>query len=144
MRFGGSSLTCFQLLRTLQHWIWLTMTINPKKDFAETLPMMPQDSLKRIALDFFNIPPDNQDVSPSSALMPCFPSTDHLSLAIHALSQFENLMYLELGDHIIISPSIFWSADPSPTKFPSWPRSLIHSLMGIHASTISHVKNVVI
>ena len=52
--------------------------------------------------------------------MPCFPTTDHLSLAIHALSQSENLTHLELGDHIVISPSLFWPDDRA-TKFPSWP-----------------------
>ena len=83
------------------------------------MPMIPQGSLKRVALDIFTNPPDNQEVSPSSALMPSFPATDHLSLAIHAISQSENLTHLELGDYIVISPSLFWP--DTQTKQPSWP-----------------------
>lgn len=81
--------------------------------------MIPQGSLKRVALDFFNNPPDNQELNALSALMPSFPTTDHLSLAIHAISQSENLTHLDLGDHIVISPSLFWP--DIQTKQPSWP-----------------------
>lgn len=81
--------------------------------------MIPQSSLKRVALCFFNNPPDNQGLNPLSALMPSFPTTDHLSLAIHAISQSENLTHLDLGENIVISPSLFWP--DTQTKQPSWP-----------------------
>lgn len=81
--------------------------------------MIPRGSLKRIALDWYSNPPDNQEMSQLSALIPSFPTTDHLSLAIHAISQSENLTHLKLGDHIVISPSMFWPDNQS--KRPSWP-----------------------
>ena len=81
--------------------------------------MIPQSSLKRIALDFFNHPPNNQELNPSSALLPSFPTTDHLSLAIHAISQSEHLTHLDLSQNIVISPSLFWPE--TQTKRPSWP-----------------------
>ena len=81
--------------------------------------MIPRGSLKRITLDWYSNPPDNQELSQSSALIPSFPTTDHLSLAIHAISQSENLTRLDLGGCIVISPSLFWP-DPE-TKRPSWP-----------------------
>ena len=82
--------------------------------------MIPQGSLKRIALSFFNNPPNNQDMNPSSVLLPSLPTTDHLSLSIHALSQSEHLTYLDLGGDIVISPSLFWP-DAQPKRPPSWP-----------------------
>ena len=84
--------------------------------------MIPQGSLKRIALGWYNHSPDNQELSHLSALIPSLPTTDHLSLAIHAVSQSETLTHLELGDHIVISPSLFWP--DNQTKRPSWPNLL--------------------
>ena len=84
--------------------------------------MIPQSSLKRIALDWYSPPPDNQELSHLSALIPSFPTTDHLSLAIHAISQSESLTHLELDDYIVISPSVFWP--DTQTKRPSWPSLL--------------------
>ena len=81
--------------------------------------MIPQGSLKRVALDYFNKPPDNHDLNASSALIPSFPTTDSLSLAIHAMSLSERLTHLELGDSIVISPSLFWPN--AQTKQPYWP-----------------------
>ena len=81
--------------------------------------MIPKGSLKQIALDFFNNPLDNQEMNPSSALLPSLPLIDHLSVAIHALSQSEHLTHLDLGGNIVISPSLFWP-DIQP-KRPSWP-----------------------
>lgn len=81
--------------------------------------MIPQGPLKRVAIDFWNKPPNNQELNPISALMPSFPTTDHLSLAIHAISQSENLTHLDLGDEIVISPSLFWPDHEA--KVPSWP-----------------------
>ena len=81
--------------------------------------MIPHGSLKQVALDWYSNPPDNQELNHLSALIPSFPTTDHLSLAIHAISQSENLTHLELGDYIVISPSLFWP--DTQTKRPSWP-----------------------
>ena len=81
--------------------------------------MIPQGSLKRIALDYFNNSPNNHELNASSALIPSFPATDSLSLALHAFSLSEHLTHLELGDSIVISPSLFWPN--APTKEPCWP-----------------------
>ena len=81
--------------------------------------MIPQGSLERVALDWYSHPPDNQELNHLSALIPSLPTIDHLSLAIHAVSQSENLTHLELGDYIVISPSLFWP--DTQTKRPSWP-----------------------
>ena len=81
--------------------------------------MISQGALKRVALDWYSHPPDNQELNHLSALMPSFPTTDHLSHAIHAISQSEHLTHLELGDYIVISPSLFWP--DAQTKRASWP-----------------------
>ena len=81
--------------------------------------MIPQGSLKRIALGFFNLPPNNQDFNPASVLMPSSTTTDQLSLAIHAISQFEHLTHLELAQRIVISPLLFWP--DTQIKPPYWP-----------------------
>ena len=81
--------------------------------------MILQGSLKRVALDWYSKPLDNQELHHLSALIPSFPTTDHLSLAIHAISQSENLTHLELGAYLVISPSLFWP--DTQTKRPSWP-----------------------
>ena len=81
--------------------------------------MIPQGSLKRIALELFNIPPNNHDLNPASALTPSSTRTDHLSLAIHAISQSEHLTHLELNGRIVISPSLFWP--DIQIKPPCWP-----------------------
>lgn len=81
--------------------------------------MIPQGSLNQLALDFLIYPPDNQDLNAMSALIPSFPTTDHLSLALHAISQSEILTHLDLSGHIVISPSLFWP--DTQTKQPSWP-----------------------
>ena len=114
----GRLLEHISSLRTLQHERWLTRSIN-LQDFAEALPMIPQGSLRQVAIDYFNKPPDNQELNASSALIPSLPTSDRLSLSIHAISLSERLTHLELGDSIVISPLLFW---PSvQTKEPSWP-----------------------
>lgn len=59
--------------------------------------------------------------------MPSFPTTDHLSLAIHSLSQSEKLTHLELSGNIVISPSLFWPDTQS--KQPSWPNLVSVSIV---------------
>ncbi len=54
-----------------------------------------------------------------SALIPSGPTNDRLSLALHIISLSENLTHLDLGDDIVISPSLFWP--DNQTKQPSWP-----------------------
>ena len=81
--------------------------------------MIPQGSLKRVALDYSNRPPDNHELNASSALIPSFPTTDSLSLAIHAIYLSENLMHIDLGGSIVISTLLFWPYDQ--TKQPCWP-----------------------
>ena len=81
--------------------------------------MIPQGSLKQLALHISYNPPDNHEMKPLSALLPSFPTTDHLSLAIHSLSQSEKLTHLDLDGGFVISPSLFWP--DTQTKPPSWP-----------------------
>lgn len=81
--------------------------------------MIPQGSLKRVTLNYFNHPPSNHKRYPRSALLPSFPTTDHLSQALQRISRTETLTHLELGGPIVISPSLFWADDQA--KQPSWP-----------------------
>ena len=95
--------------------------------------MIPQGSLKRVALDWYSNAPDNQELTHWSALIPSFPTIDHLSLAINAISQSETLTHLELGDHIVISPSLFWP--DTQTKRPSWPNLVcVNVLFGMNTA----------
>lgn len=71
-------------------------------------------------LTIFNKAPANQHFKLSSALLPSDPSTDHLSLALHALSLSPNLTDLRLAGNIVLSPCFFWPQDPT-TPTPSWP-----------------------
>ena len=81
--------------------------------------MISHGSLKRITLNYFGLAPNNQYINPPSALSPSVPKTDHLSLVIHTMSLSERVTHLDLGDHIVISPSLFWPDTQS--KQPSWP-----------------------
>ena len=81
--------------------------------------MIPQGSLKRISLDLASNPPNNQQLNPSSALISSLTPTDHMSLAIHAISQSEHLTHLDLGENIVISPLVFWPANQTKDSF--WP-----------------------
>ena len=90
-------------------------------DFARSLATLPVQSLKRVKLSFCSFTPRNQHVKISSALLTSAPSVDHLSLALHTLSQSPNLTYLYLGGTIVLSPCFFWPQDHAdPTPF--WPR----------------------
>lgn len=86
--------------------------------------MLPAQSLKRVDLNLFNQDPSNQNFNLSSALPMFAPSTDHLSLALHALSQSPKLTHLSLKGDIVLSPCFFWpdddDNDPS-AKAPFWP-----------------------
>ena len=85
--------------------------------------MIPHGLLKRVSLYHFNNPPNNQDLISSSAIVPSCPPLDHLSLAIHAISQAENLIHLDLGAAIVISPSLFWP--DTQIKPPFWPNLVL-------------------
>ena len=61
-----------------------------------------------------------------SALLPSSPSTDHLSLALHTLSQSPLLTHLDLS--CAISPCFFWPECPSAADSSFWP-SLQHLLV---------------
>ena len=87
--------------------------------FADAFSMIHPNLLKRISLRYFNNPPNNQDLNPSSALVPSYPPIDRLSLGIHVISQAQNMKHLNLGAAIVISPSIFWPE--TQIKPPYWP-----------------------
>ena len=73
-------------------------------------------------MDYSNNIPDNYQLKSSSAPVRSFPTTDYLSLALHAMSQSEKLTHLDLSDGIIISPSLFWP--DTQAKQPYWPNLL--------------------
>ena len=116
-RFGGYIRPCQSLM--IISVCTLADSLSMSIEFAEALPMIPQGSLKRISLDLASNPPNNQQLNPSSALISSLTPTDHMSLAIHAISQSEHLTHLDLGENIVISPSLFWPANQ--TKDPFWP-----------------------
>lgn len=89
-------------------------------DFAESLATLPLQSLKRVDLTIFNRAPHNQYFKLPSALLPSAPSTDHLSLSLHALSLSPNLTHLRLRGEIVLSPCFFWPQNPTTTT-PIWP-----------------------
>ncbi|OWP00746.1 hypothetical protein B2J93_8437 [Marssonina coronariae] len=62
----------------------------------------------------------NHDFTVATALHPSSP-IDHLSVAIHHLSQAPNLTTLTLSGGIVISPALFWPSDPGQT-LPFWPK----------------------
>lgn len=97
--------------------------MTAETEFAQSLATLPAQSLKRVDLTLFNQDPSNQNFILPSALMPFNPPTDHLSLALHALSQSPNLTDLSLKGDIVLSPCFFWpdNYDPS-TIAPFWPR----------------------
>ena len=118
-RFGGLISPGFRIDRHLRSLSLTDKICSNLIEFAEALSMIPRGSLKRVVLGFYNRPPNDQELNPARALTLWFPTTDHLSLAIHQLSRTETLTHLELWNHIVISPSLFWpehQAEP-----PSWP-----------------------
>lgn len=64
--------------------------------------------------------PEDRNLKVPSALLPSAPSTDHLSLALHALSLSPNLTHLNLGGNVVLSPCFYWPQDLT-TSTPYWP-----------------------
>lgn len=75
-----------------------------------------------VSLTLFNQDPSNQSFILPSALPQFAPTTDHLSLALHTLSQSPNLTRFSLKGDIVLSPCFFWPDDDPPTVTPFWPR----------------------
>lgn len=69
---------------------------------------MPLHNLRSLILHLFNDWPSNHYFPFQSALLPSSPRTDHISLALHHLSQSPNLTNLELKGNVVLSPSILW------------------------------------
>ncbi|KAL8663215.1 MAG: hypothetical protein Q9202_004061 [Teloschistes flavicans] len=99
---------------------------------AMALPTISSPSLRKFALSFYQVDPQNQYSSPPSALLPTEPSTDHLSRALYALSQSPTLNSFILN-HIVISPELYWPAN-SPSTPPAWP-NIHHHHVGFDLST---------
>lgn len=94
---------------------------NCRVDFAQSLATLSLQFLKIVRLTIFNKAPANQHFKLSSALLPSDPLTDHLSLALHALSLSPNLTHLTLAGNIVLSPCFFWPQGPTTTTTPFWP-----------------------
>lgn len=69
---------------------------------------MPLHNLRSLTLHLFNDWPVNHYFLLQNALLPSSPRTDHISLALHHLSQSPNLTNLMLIGDIVLSPSILW------------------------------------
>lgn len=93
-------------------------------EFAQSLTTLPSQPLKRVDLALYNLKPFNQSFQLPSALPVFAPSTDHISLALHALPQSPNLTHFSLRGDIFSSPCFFWpdSDNEISTKAPFWPR----------------------
>jgi hypothetical protein len=64
--------------------------------------------LGKVRLAIFNQVPRNENFNLQSPLLLSSPFTDHLSLALHGLSQLPLLTNLPLEDNIVLSPCFFW------------------------------------
>ncbi|KAL9010977.1 MAG: hypothetical protein Q9173_004139 [Seirophora scorigena] len=79
------------------------------------LPALSMLSLRDVYLDFYHQDPFFQCFSPPSALLPSAPSTDHVGLALHSLSQS---LFSRTLDSIVISSDVYWPVDSSAP--PVW------------------------
>ncbi|KAL8677527.1 MAG: hypothetical protein Q9186_006039 [Xanthomendoza sp. 1 TL-2023] len=89
-----------------------------RHDFATSLSRLSGPQLRDFGLSFYHRAPSNQYFSPPSALLPSAPSIDHLSRALHTVSQSPGLTTLKLQP-IVLSPDLYWPQNPSAT--PTWP-----------------------
>ncbi|KAL9030616.1 MAG: hypothetical protein Q9196_001283 [Gyalolechia fulgens] len=85
---------------------------------ASALPSLSTLPLRDFTLESLHDDPFNQYFTLPSALLPSAPEIDHLSLALYKLSQSPTLTSIRL-DPIIISPDLYWPANPSTQ--PNWP-----------------------
>ncbi|KAH8598452.1 hypothetical protein B0O99DRAFT_699816 [Bisporella sp. PMI_857] len=90
-------------------------------DFAQGLQGLSLHSLVSIDLEYNHEAPSNHNFTPITALHSSSPTTDHLSKALHHLSQTPNLTTFKLDGPIVISPALFWPSSPEGTT-PTWPK----------------------
>ncbi|MCJ1381092.1 hypothetical protein MMC17_004201 [Xylographa soralifera] len=83
---------------------------NHRFEFAQALPYLSTDSLASFRLNYERQVPLNHRFEPPSVLLPSLPTTDHLSLALHTLSQSQSLTEITLSGPFVISEDLFWPA----------------------------------
>ncbi|MCJ1434059.1 hypothetical protein MMC27_003425 [Xylographa pallens] len=100
---------------------------NNRFEFALALPNLSTDPLTSFRLNYERQVPINHDYEPPSVLLPTLPTIDHLSLALHTLSQSQNLTELTLSGPLVISDALFWPATSATASLsrapglPFWP-----------------------
>ncbi|KAL8850126.1 MAG: hypothetical protein Q9221_004943 [Calogaya cf. arnoldii] len=93
-------------------------------ELALALPSLSTLPLEDLTIASFHEEPSNQHFTLPSALDPSA-ATDHLSLALHTLSQSSRLPHIKF-DPIIISPDLYWLVNP--TTPPVWPNLRGHQV----------------
>ena len=83
------------------------------------MPNVTLSSLETFTLFFQHMDPSDHEFTPPSALLPGVPRMDHLSHALHRLSQSPNLTSLKISS-IVITPDLYWPLSPSIP--PLWPK----------------------
>ncbi|KAF8458795.1 hypothetical protein BDZ91DRAFT_742706 [Kalaharituber pfeilii] len=108
-----------------EEMLWADRRQEMRKDFGSVLLANCKsgvfDHLRSLTLCLCTIEPNNHSLSPA-ALHPSSPSTDHLSLALNAVSRLPHLSILKLTTPAALSPSLFWPPEFNSTpSLASWP-----------------------
>jgi hypothetical protein len=99
------------------HELCATKADKKRTEFALSLQNLSLRYLRKVQMSIFNHVPRNENFSLQSALLPSS-FTDHLSLALHGLSQLPLLTNLTLRDEIVLSRCIFWPETPLSPDLP--------------------------
>ncbi|MCJ1318274.1 hypothetical protein MMC15_003602 [Xylographa vitiligo] len=92
---------------------------NNRFELARVLPRLPTESLTSFRLMYERQAPIDHQYRPPSVLLPASPATDYLCLALHRLSQSQNLTELTLSGPFVISAALFWPAPANATLAPA-------------------------
>ena len=90
-------------------------------DFAQSLQHINLHNLRYFKLYISTCSPRNHHLKLQSALLPSSPSADHLSCALHVLSQLPRLVEFVLRGPAVLSPCIFWPDAIPSENLPFWP-----------------------
>lgn len=88
---------------------------------AKQIGQLAVDHLQQVTFNLDQRPTANEDFPIDNILLPDEPSEDHLSTAIHRLSQAPNLTTLRVPGFALISPSLFYPAHPNINHSLEWP-----------------------
>ena len=139
--FRGSCTMRTRSIRLCVNSVNLVRFCAHKLQGAATLPIQTLTRVKlhncSLKVNHCSFTAGNQHVKISSALLTSAPLVDHLSPALHTLSQSPNLTCLYLGGTIVLHPCFFWPRDhANPTLFRPRLQDLI-----VELSITTHESN---